>query len=244
MLKKIMEMTVVALLVAGVVGVYFKVVGALPIAVTQTQKMSTFDVAGDGRVVVVPDEATIQLGVTDQGRNLKTVQQSINMKMDQVAKSLKGMGIDDKDIKTTGYNVYPDYQEEGLYRAQASLSVKIRDLDKVSDALDLVGTLGLDNVAGPSFGLSEELSEKTMKEAREIAIDNAKSKAEELSGLAGMKLGRIVNISEGGNGGYPVPMNYGRDVAVSSTMEAKIETPVEVGSSEVVASVTLSYETR
>ena len=243
MLKKIMEMTVVALLVAGVVGVYFKVVGALPIAVTQTQKMSTFDVAGEGRVVVVPDEATIQLGVTDQGHNLKQVQQSINTTMQKLGDSLSDIGVDKKDIKTTGYNVYPDYQEEGLYRALASLSVKIRDLDKVSDALDLVGTLGLDSVAGPSFGLSEELSEKTMKEAREIAIDKAKSKAEELSGLAGMKLGRIVNISEGGSGGYPVPM-YGRDAALSSTMEAKVATPVEAGSSEVVVNVTLSYETR
>lgn len=242
-MKRILEMTVVALLVAGVVGVYFKVVGALPIAVTQTQKMSTFDVSGEGRVVVVPDEATLQLGVTDQGRNLKEVQQRINVIMQQLGDSLNEIGVDKKDIKTTGYNVYPDYQEEGLYRAQASLSVKIKDLDKVSDALDLVGTLGLDNVSGPSFGLSEELSEKTMKEAREIAIDKAKSKASELSDLAGMKLGRIVNISEGSQGGYPVPM-YGREMAVSSDMQTKVETPVEVGSSEVVASVTLSYETR
>ncbi len=238
-----MEMTVVALLVAGVVGVYFKVVGALPIAVTQTQKMTTFDVTGEGKVVVVPDEATLQLGVTDQGRNLKTVQQAINMKMEQVSKSLKGMGIDEADIKTTGYNVYSDYQEEGLYRAQANLSVKIRDLDKVSEALDLVGTLGLDNVSGPVFGLSDELSEKSMREAREMAIEKAKNKANELADLSGMKLGRIVNIGEGGSGGYPVPM-YARDMAVSSTMEAKVETPVEVGSSEVVVNVTLSYETR
>ena len=243
MLKKIVEMTVVALLVAGVVGVYFKVVGALPIAVTQTQKMSTFDVSGEGRVVVVPDEAMLNLGVTDQGRNLKTVQQSINMKMEQVSKSLKGMGIDEKDIKTTAYNVYPDYQENGLYRAQAMVSVKVRELDKVSEALDLIGSLGLDSVSGPSFGLSEELMEKTTREAREIAIDKAKAKAEELSGLAGMKLGRIVNISEGSQGGYPAPM-YARDLAVSSTMEAKVATPVEAGSSEVVVNVTLSYETR
>ncbi len=242
MLKKVMEMTVAALLVAGVVGVYFKIVGALPIAVTQTQKMATFDVTGEGRVVVVPDEATIQLGVTEQGRNLKTVQNAINTKMDQLSKSLRGLGIDEKDIKTMSYNVYPDYQEKGLYRAQASLSVKIHELDKVSEALDLVGTLGLDNVSGPVFGLSDELMEKSMREAREIAIEKAKNKASELADLSGMKLGRIVNISEGHSGGYAVPM-YARDMAVSSTMEAKVETPVEAGSSEVAVNVTLGYET-
>ncbi|TXH01874.1 MAG: DUF541 domain-containing protein [Candidatus Moraniibacteriota bacterium] len=244
MIKKVIEMTVVALLVAGVVGVYFKVVGALPIAVTQTQKMTTFDVAGEGKVVVVPDEAVLLLGVTEQGRNLKSVQQAINAKMEQVAKSLKEMGIDEGDIKTTGYNVYPDYQEKGLYRAQASLSVKIRDLDSVSSALDLVGTLGLDNVSGPVFGLSDKLSEKSMREAREIAIEKAKNKAKELAELSGMHLGRIVNVSESGNNGYPTPM-YARDMAVSNTMEAKIvDTPIEAGSNEVVVSVTLSYETR
>ncbi len=243
MLKKIMEMTVVALLVAGVVGVYFKVVGALPIAVTQTQKMTTFDVTGEGKVVVVPDEVALQLGVSGEGRNLRLVQQNINTQMEQVSKSLKEMGVEAEDIKTIAYNVYPDYQTSGMYRAQASVSVKIRDLDKVSEALDLVGTLGLDNVSGPVFGLSDELSEKTMREAREMAIEKAKTKASELARLSGMKLGRIVNISEGGSGGYPVPM-YARDMAVSSTMEAKVETPVEAGSSEVVVNVTLSYETR
>lgn len=243
MLKKIMEMTVVALLVAGVVGVYFKVVGALPIAVTQTQKMTTFDVTGEGRVVVVPDEAALQLGVSGEGRNLRLVQLNINTQMEQVSKSLKEMGVEAEDIKTIAYNVYPDYQTSGMYRAQASVNVKIRDLDKVSEALDLVGTLGLDNVSGPVFGLSDELSEKTMREAREMAIEKAKTKASELARLSGMKLGRIVNISEGGSGGYPVPM-YARDMAVSSTMEAKVETPVEAGSSEVVVNVTLSYETR
>lgn len=242
MLKKVMEMTLVALLVAGVVGVYFKVVGALPIAVTQTQKMTTFDVTGEGKVVVVPDEATISLGVMEQGRNLKQVQQSINAKMKAVSEKLGEIGVDKEDVKTTAYNVYPDYQEKGLYQAQASVSVRVRDLDKVSEALDLVGTLGLDNVSGPVFGLSDELSEKMTRQAREKAIAIAKNKASELAELSGMKLGRIVNISEGGSAGYPVPM-YAREVA-APTLDAKTSTPVEAGSSEVVVNVTLSYETR
>lgn len=244
MLKKVVEMTVLALLVAGVVGVYFKTVGAIPVAVTQTQKMGTFDVSGEGKIVVVPDEAVINLGVSEQGRNLKFVQDAVNTKMEQLGQSLKGLGIDAKDIKTTAYNYYPDYQERGLYRAQATVSVTVRDLEKVSSALDLVGTLGLDSVMGPSFGLSDELREKTVREAREMAIEKAKDKAKELAGLAGMNLGRIVNVSEGSTGGgYPAPM-YARDLSASSTMEAKVETPVEAGSSEVVVNVTLSYETR
>ncbi len=85
---------------------------------------------------------------------------------------------------------------------------------------------------------------KTVKEARALAIDKAKAKAEELSGLAGMTLGRIVNVTEGSN----KPQNYMlRDalpVTGGGNAEMKTATPVEAGSSEVVVDVTLSYETR
>jgi len=245
MLKKILEIMMIAIVVAGVAGAYFKWMGALPIAVTQTQKMSTFDVSGEGKVVVVPDQATVSMGVSEVGYNLKQVQESVNAKMASLSKSLKSSGIEEKDIKTTGYNYYPDWENQNQYRAHATVSVVIRELDDVSSVMDLVGTIGLDNVSGPTFGLSDELNNKTVKEARGLAIEKAKAKAEELASLAGMNLGRIVNISEGSNR----PQNYlMRDVALpvaGGGMETlKTETPVEAGSSEVVVDVTLSYETK
>lgn len=235
-----------SILTTFIVGaIFFKIGGGVPIQVSQTttEKTSTFDVMGEGRVVVVPDQATLSLGVSDEGRNLKQVQEGINQKMTNLVASLKGLGIKEEDIKTTAYNFYPDYQERGLFRAQAMLSVTIKDLEQVSPALDLIGSLGLDSVQGPSFGLSDSLREKTMKEARQIAIEHAKDKADELSGLAGMKLGRIVNVSEGYSGGAPVPY-MARDMAIGAAEEAKLSTPVEIGSSEVVVNVTLSYETK
>lgn len=86
------------------------------------------------------------------------------------------MGVDEKDIKTTGYNYYPDYQQRGEYRAYATVSVIIRDPDNVSPVMDLVGKLGLDNVSGPSFGLSDELLAKSTKEARAMAIEKPRQK--------------------------------------------------------------------
>jgi hypothetical protein len=237
-----LEILMVAFIVAWVAGAYFKFMGSLPISVTQTQKMSTFDASGEGKVVVIPDQATVNMGVQEVGFNLKQVQEQVNKKMTSLTKALKDLGIAEKDIKTTGYNYYPNYNDDNQYRAYANVSVVIRDLDDVSPAMDLIGTLGLDNVSGPEFGLSDELLEKTTKEARGLAINKAKAKAEELSGLAGMRLGRIVNVTEGARGGYPTPM-YARDAGVMSTSELKVETPVEPGSSEVEVTVTLSYET-
>ncbi len=243
MMKKMLEIVMVAAIVAGVAGAYFRWMGALPIAVTQTQKMSSFDVSGEGKVVVIPDQAVVSMGVEEKGANLKNVQEMVNKKMASLTKSLKDLGIAEKDIKTTGYNYYPDWQNKSNYVAYATVSVVIREMDKVSSVMDLVGTLGLDNVSGPSFGLSDELMNKTVKEARSLAIDKAKAKAEELSGLAGMKLGRIINIAEGSN----KPQNYMlRDalpVTGGGNAEMKTSTPVEAGSSEVVVDVTLSYET-
>lgn len=242
MLKRMLEIVMVAIIVAGVAGAYFRWMGALPVSVTQTQKSNTFYASGEGKVVVIPDQATVNMGVAEVGYNLKQVQQQVNTKMTNLSKSLKEMGIAEKDIKTTGYNYYPNYNNDNQYQAYANVSVTIRDLDDVSPVMDLISTLGLDNVSGPHFGLSDELLEKSTKEAREMAIGKAKDKAEELAGLAGMRLGRIVNVTEGSRGGYPTPM-YARDAAVSSTAELKVETPVEPGSSEVEVTVTLSYET-
>ena len=245
MLKKMLEIIMVALIVIAAAGAYFKWVGALPISVTQTQKTSTFDVTGSGKVVVVPDEASVMLGVRKEGRSVKQVQEQVNATMKQLTSQLKSLGIDDKDIRTSQYSFYPDWEQKGNYSAYAQVEVRVRDLEQVSPVLDLVGSLGLENVSGPSFGLSDELKEKTVKEARAKAIDEAKAKAEELSGLAGMKLGRIVNVQEGAN--YPQPYLM-RDIALpvsgGGNEMVKTETPVEAGSSEISISVTVSYETR
>ncbi len=244
MMKKVLEIMLVAIVVAGVAGAYFRFMGALPISVTQTQKMSTFDANGEGKVVVVPDQATLSMGVQESGFNLKQVQEQVNKKMAALSKALKDLGVDDKDIKTTGYNYYPDYNDKNRYTAYATVQVTVRELENVSPAMDLIGTLGLDNVSGPTFGLSDELMNKSVKEARGLAIEKAKAKAEELSDLAGMKLGRIVNIAEGSSPSPNYMVRNAAPMAADAVMMEKTATPVEAGSSEVVVNVTLSYETR
>lgn len=241
MIKRILEIMMIAIIVAGVAGAYFRWMGALPISVTQTQKMSTFDASGEGKVVVIPDQATLNLGIQEEGFNLKQVQEAVNAKITKVSKSLKDLGISERDIKTTGYNYSPDYQNKGKFTAYASIQVVIKNLDVVSSAMDLVGTLGLNNVSGPSFGLSDSLLEKTTKEARTEAIDKAKKKAEELASLAGMRLGRIVNVVEGNVGR---PIMYAQSALMMDKAAApNTPTPIEPGTNEVQVNVTLSYET-
>lgn len=243
MFKKMLEIMMVAVIVAGVAGAYFRWMGALPISVTQTQKMSTFDVSGEGKVVVVPDQAEMSMGVQKSGSSIADVQKQVNTTIKQLTDQLKGLGIDEKDIKTTSYSVYPDYMpgKTGQYNVSAQVSVKTGDFAVASKVLDLAGTLGLNQVGGISFSLSDDLRDKTTKEARSQAIEAAQKKASELAGLSGMRLGRIVNVQEG-EIAQPRPLMYG---AQGKSLDAGVVAPtqVEPGTNEVNVSVTLSYET-
>lgn len=233
--------SVLATFIVGTV--FFRYGGGVPIQVTQTstEKLSSFEVSGEGKIVVVPDEARVVMGVRTTGRSIASIQEEVNSTMKKLGERLKGLGIDEKEIKTTAYSVYPDYQDEGGYQADAQVEVRIKDLAVVSQVMDLTGELGLERVGGVSFELSDQLQKETVKEAREQAIEEAKQKAEELAKLAGMRLGRIVNVQEGNS--YPQPYMMSEASYDMAGGLGKTATPIEVGSNEVTVTVTLSYET-
>ncbi len=251
MIKKIVEVFLVAIVVFGVAGVYFRFVGGIPFVVSQTstQKANTFDVTAEGTAVVVPDQASVSLGVRKSGSTVKMAQNEANKTLNELNAELKKLGVDAKDIKTTNYNVNPDFDTNDWrtikgYTVSANVTVNIKEgnFEKLSDAMDLSGKLGLEQVGGVSFDLSEEKRKEAMAQARTKAIAEAKEKAEELSKLAGMRLGKIVNITESAANGYPVPM-YARSAAVLDLKMAESSTPVNPGSSEIKLSVMLSFET-
>ena len=241
--------SVLATFIVG--ALFFKYGGGVPINVTSTmtEMTSTFDVSGEGKVVVIPDEARVRMGIRKSGASVSVLQEEVNTVMSELVDELGQVGIKKEDIKTTSYSVNPDYQVEERrsvgYVAYAEVEVRVVELQKTGEVLDLVGELGLEQVGGLTFGLSDELEKEAMREARELAIDEAKEKAEELAQLAGMKLARIVNVSESGSYPRPYIMN---DKSVLRSMdeesEMSVPTQIEPGSSEIVTNVTLSYETR
>ena len=246
MLKRAVEVLIVAALVAGVAGAYFRVVGAIPVSVMQTQKMSTFDVTGEGKVAVKPDQAEITLGVQKEAASVASATEQVDRVMQDLSAALKKLGVAEKDIKTTNYSVYQNYTERGAVRtyvASSSVHVTVRDLSKVSAVVDLTGSLALSQSGNLQFTLSDDLKEKTLSEAREVAIGEAKQKAQELAKLSGMKLGSIVNVQES-MGGVVAPMGRAYGDAAMVKTEAAPAPQIEAGTSEVRVSLTLSYETR
>lgn len=224
--------------------------------VTNTNTVS-FD--GEGRVFAKPDIAAVSFSILTEATTSKTAQDDNSKKSIKVIDFLKNQGIEEKDIKTTGYNIYPQYsyqrpcplrldqsgvtypcmeddqQKISRYQVSQSFGVKVRDLEKVSAILDGLVTAGANQVNNLGFQIDD--MEKVKNQARELAIKNAKEKASTLKKQIGIRLGKIVTYSEG-EGGYPV---YFRAEAMNKTGTGG-GPEVPAGENEIVVNVTITYQ--
>ncbi len=147
-------------------------------------------------------------------------------------------------IKTINYSVYPDYdyragQKIVGYNVNITLKIKVKDFDKINQVIDTATSLGANQIGNLTFAVDEERLEELKMEARKQAIEKAKEKAKEIAKAGGIKLGRLVNISETLNPEYPTPLL--REAGLGGVEEQK--TQIQSGESEISVSVTLSYET-
>lgn len=242
---------------AGFIGTLFagaifiaviKLAGPFPLSVSQTttNKQATFDVTGEGQAVSAPDRATLNLGISENGTSVKDVQDKGNQVINTITKDLTGMGIDSADIKTTNYNLYPQYsyqngsQQINGYSLNISLEINIKDFTKIGQAIDTATKDGSNQVGGISFSLSDAKKHDLEDQARALAIQQAKQKAQSLSSLASVRLGKIVNITESENTQFPRPILPMAAGVVPQTQT--VPTEVQPGTTTVHLSVTLSFE--
>ncbi|MCL5784671.1 MAG: SIMPL domain-containing protein [Patescibacteria group bacterium] len=224
---------------------YTRLVGPLPFSVTSvtTQKSTTFDVTGEGKITAKPDIASITAGIQVQAQSVKAVQDQINGVINKVSEALKQAGVDAKDIQTANYSIFPTYdygsgsQKITGYSASTNLLIKVRNLDNANNVIDTATNNGANQVSGVSFDIDDKT--KLENEARQKAVEAAKKKAAEAAQIAGFRLGRIINYSENLQGQpRPVPMAVG----ALEKSAGDTRTQVEPGSSEVTVDITLSYE--
>ncbi|MFA4871955.1 MAG: SIMPL domain-containing protein [Patescibacteria group bacterium] len=207
-------------------------------------------VDGMGKVTAVPDIAVINIGVTTEKATVVAAQKENTDKINAIVKSLRDeFKIDEKDMKTNQYNINPKYDWTGSsqriigYTINQSTQIKIRNFDKIGDILAKATTLGANNVYGPQFTIDDP--EKFKEEARKKAIDQAKEKAKVLSQQVGIKLGKIVNFSEGGQGMPIMYDSYALGLGGSATMEKAAPAPdIQAGSQDIVVNVSISYEVK
>ncbi|MBX4200156.1 SIMPL domain-containing protein [Candidatus Parcubacteria bacterium] len=224
---------------------------------TPTPAVNVISITGTGEVMVVPDIATVSYTVSADAKDVATAQESVTTKMDNILNALKNLGIDDKDVKTTNYNVYPKYtytstvctvnncppsrQIPDGYTVSHDITVKIRKTDNAGKVLAALGSNGATNISSVTFTTDDP--EKVQNEARDKAIADAKSKAEVLSKSLDIDLDHIVNFYD--NSGYPYPVYGmgGMDLKAQSAAPAVAPT-LPTGENKVTSSVTLVYEIR
>jgi len=167
--------------------------------------------------------------------------------MNAVIKKLKDdFKVDEKDIKTVNYSIYPQYdwskgkQTFRGYGVSQSLEVKVREMEKVSQILDTAGGLGLNQIGSLTFEVDDE--ETLKQEAGIKAIEAAKTKAEALAKVAGVKLGRIISFSESGSGTIPAAYRTSYKTADEALGMGGATPEIEAGSSEIKITATVEYE--
>lgn len=217
-------------------------------------------VSGEAEVFAVPDIAKIWLTVETEKETVDAAQTEATEKINNILAFLEGEGIEEKDIKTQNYSVYPryDYVERAVncvsypcppqgeqvlrgYRVNQSLEIKVRDTEKVGALLAGAGELGVTNINGPFFENDDE--EALRLDARKEAIVNAREKAEELAKSLDVKLGDIVSFNEGGS--YPVHRGdfaIAEESAVMGKGGAAPAPEIPTGENVIRATVTISYE--
>ncbi|PZQ96828.1 MAG: SIMPL domain-containing protein [Cereibacter sphaeroides] len=198
-------------------------------------------VTGEGRVDGAPDLATVMLGVTTEGATAAEAMAANSIKLGMMLEQLRTGGIEDRDIQTSGLSLNPTWSQpqDGTapkiagYQASNQLTVRVRALDKLGGVLDRAVSDGANTFNGLTFGLSDPAP--ALNEARKRAVADAMSRARVLVGAAGLTLGPVVSIAEGGDMGMPQPM-YRMDAAAASTV------PVAAGEVSTSASVTMVFE--
>lgn len=219
----------------------------------------SFSVSGEGKVVAIPDVAQFSFSViTEGGKDIGNLQQENTQKANQAISLLKNNGVEEKDIKTTGYNLQPRYQyfscpvvknsparpcppaEIVGYTISQTVSVKIRDFEKTGEILSGVVQSGVNSVSGLSFTIDDKT--EIENEARQEAIAIAINKAESIAQAGNFNLGKILSISEDFS---PIFSRFDKSFAMMSASEDTASPPaIEPGSQEVSVSVTISYEIR
>jgi uncharacterized protein len=221
-----------------------------PVHITTSSISSELSVVGEGKVEVKPDTGYIDVGLTvNNAATVDEAQNSINKTSKAISEAVKKLGIPSEDIKTTNNSVYPNYnyepgQENKItgYNGNVNVTITVRGenaADKSSAVVQAATKAGANQIQGPRF--SVENPAKYREQARSEAIKNAREQAKKLEKDLGIKIGKIVNISEYSPSSPGYPVMY--DKAASAGMGGGGGGPeFETGSQTVSSVVTLYFE--
>ena len=215
---------------------------------SRTAETKTITVTGTGEVYASPDIGVIDISVKTEDMDVSKASSDNSEKMTGIISFIKGEGIEEKDIKTTGFNINPRYEynyktgERTLvgYEVAQTVNVKIRDLTKIGKVISESTTLGANDISSLSFIIDND--EAVKEQAKELAIKDARAKAKNLEKALGVTMIRIISFSENA---YPVyDSYYGMGGGETMKSSAPVVPTIETGQNKVTSNVSITYSIR
>lgn len=225
------------------------VIGCAAAATTDTVNSNVISVSGSGSVTGSPDRVQLTFGVQTENANVKTAQSDNAVQMNAVIDALVAAGIPKDQMKTTGYSIYPVYQDStGLlnqkiksYQVTNTLQVTLKDVNQTGNVIDTAVTAGVNNVNSIQFMLSDEQAQSLRSEALKNAVILARADANVVAAALGVNITGVqsADISQG----Y-TPIVYDNYQAGAATAKSVVPTPVQPGDITVTAQVSITYSIR
>jgi hypothetical protein len=218
--------------------------GAQTPAAVQAITGTRLDLNVTGEVSRVPDIAIISAGVVTRAATATAALEQNAQRMERVRSALRRAGIEERDIQTSNISLNPEYRyAENVpprlvgYTASNQVNVRFRDIRNTGKILDALVAEGANQINGPNLTIDEP--EAALDEARMKAIANGRARADLYARALGMRVVRLLSVSEGGGHSVPPPVVMMRAEAMSA---GRADTKIEPGQQEVQVTVTMSFE--
>lgn len=199
-------------------------------------------VVGHGEVQAEPDTAHINIGVQTEAKTAKEALEENNAQANQMMQEIIQLGVEEKDIQSRDFSIYPRYNDRGRqvvgYEVSNVVAVTIRDLDNAGTLLDQVVQVGANRVYGIHFSVDDP--SELLDEAREKAMGDAARKAGLLADAGGATLGQVLVITE--NVGTQPPVMQRMAMPEMEMMDEAASVPVQAGEQTFSVRVQATYE--
>ncbi|MBS4191241.1 SIMPL domain-containing protein [Bacillus sp. FJAT-49705] len=211
---------------------------------TQTigSKRNIIRVTGEGKVYAKPDKAEITLGASTEDKQLEVAQKNNAMIISKIKKGLNQLGIQDEQIKTVNYSIFPQYDYvEGKqifrgYKVEHLLQISINDIENAGLVVDTAVKNGANVVSRIRFSVGDSIQYE--QQALSIAVINAYQKADTIARTLGVQLNKVpILVAEiGRQRGEPIPFQ------MTALVKSEAATPIQPGTLEMRSQVSAEFE--
>lgn len=198
-------------------------------------------VSGEGKVKVTPDQAVISIGIETKGSNATDVKKQNDATTEKVVQYLKRSKLGAKDYQTSRVQLNPQYdydKKKYSYIASQTIEIQLKDLALYDGLMEGLTDSGINRINSVEFK-SSKLAEYEA-EARKLAIQEARKKAQDYTSVLGQKVGKALSISDNTQVYPPQPVYYAKAMMAESADAAPRET-LAVGEINITANVSVSF---